>query len=223
MAQERQAPDVLITQTNLSGVVADIDEDPDSPDANWLTADSDGADTVCRVSFPTPSQDLNPATDVQEFRAWIRRSASGGQVPSASMVLYDGGSAVRTLVTLTSGITTAGVMLVGVWSASEVGDMADVGCLILGNATSRTVEIGAIEWNAEISILDQQNVSDGTKAGDVFAGAYEFDLDLERVLAGDSATSVFPFFLVDTAVGGDSQVDEFTPAPVTGEVVITFN
>jgi hypothetical protein len=31
------APDTIATQTNLSGVVGDIDESVDSPDSNWLT------------------------------------------------------------------------------------------------------------------------------------------------------------------------------------------
>ena len=37
MATERQSPDALLVQTNLSGAVAAIQDDPDSPDANWLT------------------------------------------------------------------------------------------------------------------------------------------------------------------------------------------
>lgn len=34
----RLAPDAILSMTNLSGTVADIDESPDSPDAAWLTA-----------------------------------------------------------------------------------------------------------------------------------------------------------------------------------------
>lgn len=34
----RIAPDAIISATNLSGTVAAIQDDPDSPDANWLTA-----------------------------------------------------------------------------------------------------------------------------------------------------------------------------------------
>lgn len=34
----RLAPDAIISQTNLTGTVGDIDEDPDSGDASWLLA-----------------------------------------------------------------------------------------------------------------------------------------------------------------------------------------
>lgn len=38
MPAERLAPDVLLLQTNLTGAVTDVDEDPDSPDASFLLA-----------------------------------------------------------------------------------------------------------------------------------------------------------------------------------------
>lgn len=37
-AATRIAPDAILSQTNLTGVVASIQDDPDSADANWLTA-----------------------------------------------------------------------------------------------------------------------------------------------------------------------------------------
>lgn len=75
---ERQPPDTIATQTNLTGSVADIDEDPDSPDGNWLTAS--GSSTL-RVTFPTPTGAPETGAGKQNFRAWVRRtnesSASG--------------------------------------------------------------------------------------------------------------------------------------------------
>ena len=68
MATERKAPDVLLIQTNLSGAVTDIDEDPDSPGSDWLTYVSNNANTVCRVSFPTPTGNPNEGADLQEFK-----------------------------------------------------------------------------------------------------------------------------------------------------------
>jgi hypothetical protein len=47
-------PDVILASTNLSGLVANIRDDPDAPDASWLTAPSATAATDIRVSFPTP-------------------------------------------------------------------------------------------------------------------------------------------------------------------------
>ena len=69
MSTERQAPDTIALGTNYtSPVVTDIDDDPDSPDANWLVWDGNG-NTVCRVTFPTPSG--NPS-GTQDFRVRIR-------------------------------------------------------------------------------------------------------------------------------------------------------
>jgi hypothetical protein len=67
------APNTLLVQTNLTGSVTDIDESPDSPDANWLTAS--GASTL-RCGFPTPT--LPPLGLGQQIRAWVRKSAVGG-------------------------------------------------------------------------------------------------------------------------------------------------
>jgi len=61
-------PDAILTQTNISGAVTDIDDDPDSPDANWMTGS--GAVTL-RVSFPAPTSDL-VAGFTQEFRIRVR-------------------------------------------------------------------------------------------------------------------------------------------------------
>ena len=75
MAQERLAPDALLTQTNLTGAVTDIDDDPDSADANWLTAPTN-VDTTCEVSFPSPSDNLNADAELQEFRVQVRKNSS---------------------------------------------------------------------------------------------------------------------------------------------------
>ncbi|HET7110289.1 MAG TPA: hypothetical protein VFI41_05420 [Gemmatimonadales bacterium] len=61
-------PDAILVQTNIAGAVTAIDEDPDSPDANWLTGS--GAIEL-RVSFPSPTNDLQ-ASFPQEFRVRVR-------------------------------------------------------------------------------------------------------------------------------------------------------
>ena len=67
-AAQQLAPDAILTQTNITGAVGDIDEDPDSPDANWMAGT--GA-IVLRVSFPTPDSDLVGGFP-QEFRVRVR-------------------------------------------------------------------------------------------------------------------------------------------------------
>ncbi|HEX5780734.1 MAG TPA: hypothetical protein VFX80_02370 [Solirubrobacteraceae bacterium] len=65
---EQLFPDAILVQTNLTGAVTAIDEDPDSPDANWLTG---GGGVDLRVSFPTPAAPLAPGFQ-QEFRIRVR-------------------------------------------------------------------------------------------------------------------------------------------------------
>ena len=63
-------PDAILVQTNLTGSVTDIDDDPASPDANNLTP-SGGIDL--RVSFGSPGGTLATGTNIQGFRilAWV--------------------------------------------------------------------------------------------------------------------------------------------------------
>lgn len=69
VAPERLAPDAVLLQTNLTGTLSQIQDDPDSPDANWMTG---GAGVnVLRVSFPTPANSL-VAGFTQEFRVRVR-------------------------------------------------------------------------------------------------------------------------------------------------------
>lgn len=73
-SNDRLAPDTIATQTNLTGSVTDIDDDPDSPDANWLTAS--GSSTL-RVTFPTPTYNPTTGAGQQEFRVLMRKNATG--------------------------------------------------------------------------------------------------------------------------------------------------
>ena len=76
MPTERKSPDVLIIQTGLTGVVADIQDDPDSPDSNWLTTNA--PNSVMRVSFPTPTGNPTTGAGLQGIKVWLRKDASGG-------------------------------------------------------------------------------------------------------------------------------------------------
>jgi hypothetical protein len=67
---ERLAPDAILVQTAQAGVVSSIQDDPDSPDANYLTGTSATAAEL-RVSFPTPANALL-AGFTQEFRVRVR-------------------------------------------------------------------------------------------------------------------------------------------------------
>lgn len=66
---QRLAPDAVLTQTNLTGALSDIQDDPDTPDANWMT---EAGALVLRVSFPTPAGGKLVGT--QEIRVRVRPS-----------------------------------------------------------------------------------------------------------------------------------------------------
>lgn len=150
---EQIFPDALTTQTNFTGTVADIDEDPDSPDANWLIAASNNVATTAHVTFPTPTDPLVSGAGLQEFRVWVRKF-NGTGTPTATIRLYDNGSLISSSAALNVTSLT-GEILSYTWDASGR-NAATIECRVDGNqtggspATRATVEVGAIEWNATV-------------------------------------------------------------------------
>jgi hypothetical protein len=161
MATETKVPDGLLDQTNLNGAVGDIDEDPDSPDGNWLTAQSNNADSICIVSFGTPSGDPTVGADLQEFRAWVRVTANASTT-SWAIYLRENGSRINGGTAIASGSTasTTGVIISATWNANLLGtaDGSLVECEIYftktgGSPTNRTTgEVGAVEWNVDYTV-----------------------------------------------------------------------
>jgi hypothetical protein len=154
VATERLAPDTLLEQTNLSGAVTAIDEDPDASAGDWLTAQSNNADSIARVSFPTPSGAL---TGTQEFRVLVRKMGGSG-TPTARIELYENGVLVSTPLSDTGVTSTSGVVLSGSWAATAVSGNANVECRVFGvksggsPALRAAIEVGAIEWNVQYSV-----------------------------------------------------------------------
>ncbi|MDH3194745.1 MAG: hypothetical protein OEL78_00380 [Hyphomicrobiales bacterium] len=193
MTAQRLAPGALLVQTNLTGAVGDIQDDPDSPDAAWLTAAS-VADVEARVSFPSPTSNLTAGAGRQEFRILARQNASGGNNPSVTVELYENGAPVSTLISGQTISSTTGIVLSGTWDAASLASIsgADVECRVLGNraggppANRRTVEIGAIEWNADYTVAGIAGSLTATEASD--AAAIAGDLDIAGLLtASESA------------------------------------
>lgn len=197
MATENLAPDVLLVQTGLSGTVADIDESPDSPDGNWLTTTAQNQTNTCRVSFPTPSGNLNTGSGLQTFRFWIRLSATNNAHGSAtaSIDLYENGSLVANLSTGVSYTNTTGQMLTATWDASLLSAISGVNVearIVMlpeggGPGGSRGCgEVGAVEWIADYStgVFDLLTVT----------GSYSVTgsaADLDRGFALDAATGSY--------------------------------
>lgn len=148
------APTALLVQTGLTGAVTAIDEDPDSPGVDWLTTSSNTT-TVCRVSFGTPADSLNDGAGQQNFRVLVRKTAQSTD-PTATVRLFVNGVDTAEVVASTTISSTTGVVLSGTWTSSGI-SAADVECQVTGTPGSgspgnrASVEVGAIEWNAELA------------------------------------------------------------------------
>jgi len=157
MATERQAPDVLISSTGVTGTIADIDEDPDTPDGAWLVATSNNVNTDALVSFPSPTGDPTNGANNQEFKAWVKRNAASGAVdPVFRIDLYENGTLVTsgTDQTVTS---NTGELFTFNWNSVNLGtaDGSLVEAFLVGTksggspANRSSVDFGAIEWNVQ--------------------------------------------------------------------------
>lgn len=158
MANQRLSPDAILEQTALTGSVTDIDEDPDSPDAAWLTATLNST-TILRTSFPLPSGDLITGAGLQEFRVLMRKTATntGRTDDTWDIDLYENGSKIADLAS-GSNTPTGGVVRSATFNASLLGNIngSNVEVRIVctpeagGSPGSRgSIEFGAVEWNAE--------------------------------------------------------------------------
>ena len=166
MAAETLAPDALLEQIELAGALADIDDDPDAPDGAWLTATTNGS-TAARAGFPVPSADPSAGAGLQEFRVLVRKNAAGGNTVSWSLELWENGAQVAVLATGTTDSTT-GEVASGSWDATSLAaaDGSLVECRIAqtggagGNPSNRRyLEVGAVEWNAEVAGVTAQFMS----------------------------------------------------------------
>lgn len=123
-------PDAILSATNLTGTIGAIQEDPDDPDANWLTATSAVSPIDLLASFDTP-----PGTPdgVQNFRVLLRKT-TGTPDPTVDIALYQSGSPVLTLVNDASVTSTSGQIIQAEWNSSDLGgtlDGSDVECRIV--------------------------------------------------------------------------------------------
>lgn len=160
MAQERLAPDAILEQTEITGGVGAIQDDPDSPDAFWLAATGNG-DVALRVSFPTPGAAPAIGSGLQNFRVLLRKNASGGNTVTGQLELWEsGGGAPLASVALNQGFGIGAETVDELsWNASNLGtaDGSAVEFRVVqtggagGNPNNRRyLEVGAVEWNAEV-------------------------------------------------------------------------
>lgn len=157
------APTSIQSTTYPSGTVADIDEDPFSPDANWLSDPTLGLTHDTTVRFPTTGS-LNDGTDCQIFVARVRRSdiSNPNQGSPISMELWQSGVKLRDLTCTPSVVLstdTDGEIVWATWSKSDLSDTsgAEVECRIVQDDEPYTLTgegiqaLGAVRWYADQS------------------------------------------------------------------------
>lgn len=153
MAVERLAPDAILAQTNLTGGVAAIQDDPDAPDGAWLTSSGTNIATAVRVSFPMPLGPLTPGAGLQNFRVRWRKTNQASN-PLGTIELFENGVLVSTLVSGVAVSSTTGVVQAATWDGAGR-NPGLIECRVSGApgggqpATRAALQVGGIEWNVD--------------------------------------------------------------------------
>lgn len=172
-------PDAILQQTGYTGAVTAIDENPDTPDGNWLTTvTTPTADTILRVSFPSPPLNLKTGAGLQNFKILVRKNKVSTATGTMTIGLYESNvlKGTASLNTVDGNTTT----LTYSWDASILTAVSGVNveARMLGNGytgksggTRFGIEIGAVEWNYETIPETQANapavVTDTTPPAEV--------------------------------------------------------
>ncbi len=156
MATQSLAPDTLLVQTNLTGSLAAIQDDPDlalGTDLTWLEATSDSSNVDLRVGFPTPAGNLT-AGATQTLKTKVRKSAALGTAGTTNLELWEAGTSkvVGPGVAVTD---ETGVVLTLTFTDVDLVDKTGVDaelrvvCIAPGGSPSnrRVIDVGAAEWD----------------------------------------------------------------------------
>ncbi len=158
MATELLLPDAVITATNLTADIANLDEGVDNFDGVYATNQGANANTLLALSFPTPSGDLTLGAGLQTFRARVRKNATGGNDPTVRIEVREGGT-IRANSENTTVTSLTGVDITFTWDASvlalqtgedvEIGIAQQAGGAGGGPANRRWIETDTADWNAD--------------------------------------------------------------------------
>lgn len=158
MATELLLPDAVVTATNLTANIANLDEGVGSFDGVYATTQSSNANTLLIFSFPTPSGDLTLGAGLQTFRARVRKNAGGGSNPSVRLEVRENG-VLRANSTNTTVTSTTGVNITFTWDASvlnlQTGVDVEIGIAQQsggsgGNPNNRRwIETDTADWTAD--------------------------------------------------------------------------
>lgn len=155
-------PDQITTQTNLNGTVSAIQDDPISPDGNWLTNSLINKDTYVRGTFRDNTEALKEGAGLQKVTFRIRKAQAvlGSVNTTANLYIYEGGNSTP-ITKLENVMVNGSIFSTLTFDASSLVDKtgSNLEWEVVGKASgildllfATTVEVGAVRFNALLSI-----------------------------------------------------------------------
>jgi hypothetical protein len=171
--------------------------------------------TLDAVAEPSTSQ----LYGAQDFKIWLRRT-SGVGTPTVDIELWENGVFKATLLNDVSITSTTGQLLTAAWDASQITDLSGIGveCRVASTPTAtNTVEIGAIEWNAQYLAVPAAPVLEiaagfdaaGFRAALLATSSLEAIAQRQSLLSTASLDAAAQIQLSATALFGAAARDDF--------------
>jgi hypothetical protein len=124
--------------------------------------------SLVRASLPTPVNPLTIGAGLQEYRARVRKKGTGTN-PTAILKVMENASLITTVY---NDALSSDSVISGTWNANLITNPANVEIQVEGvGAAGGSVEIGALEWNADVTIIQALTRTANSYIAAVTAGA----------------------------------------------------
>lgn len=207
------SPSSILVQTNTTGTVSLLQDDVDTPDANYLTVVDPAVNTSLDVALADPSGALTLGANVQKIRVLVKKNNTLGNNPTAVLSLWDNNGGTKTQIgsnvnlTLTDTPTIMSLSFDANSLVDKTGKNLEVKITGTpaggGAATKRAVLVGAINFDASVVFGNPSNLrsthiqsNSVGLAWDVAPGATSYEVKRNGVVV---YTGVSPSF-IDTTV-----------------------
>jgi len=160
--QKLLPPDSILSSTNITGAVTDVDDPTDNTDANYIYPTDGGSSYQVRFTFPSPGGELS---GTQTFRVAIQKTddtdtvTTGGGNPSFAVDLEESGTSIQTGVISQTLADNGNIQVFsGTWDANTAGltntDGSEVELFFDfyqngGGPNARNGRLHAAEWEAQ--------------------------------------------------------------------------